>query len=702
MALDVRGILKNARLNNNIYMFADEMCANAIDAFLIRKEKQKDVSDLKIKFTTEITDRQLDTTQRELIFKCSDNGVGLGEEQTKAFVTPFTSYKDDLNIHGIGECKGSGRIQYLLYFSEMKIRSIFKKNATNFLKTFSFSDSTTKEIDESSFQEEQTTDTNIGFEITLSSLKDRPRANIQKKGSIETLFSAEKLKNHILVFFLQRLIALKEELGQFEITFESTYKGNTSTTSIKHSDLPAVTAVKTVTFINPENKNKIEFKISHYKLSQAIFQLSKNTVAMCAKSTIVDDITGKYLKGKTQENNPLSGNYHIVLVESDYLDSHVNEQRDGFDLPKNASDREQTFSLLNADISLEETYDTISDVVTEMLSPPDWSKEQLIKRVGIKYGISSSMIAESEIRINANDNEESVVMRVLHKYNEKIMKDTSEIFEIKTEIEKLNPSSEDFRIKINDIAWKHTSSLKKMDMANLSQLVVRRASIIEVLRLAIKEELKIQKDTIKNNDRKNNESLIHNIFFPMKKDSTEDVDHDIWILNEDYNYFDYIASDKKLSQIKLGDELIFEKDIDSELEKIMKKNADSNDGKRPDIAIFGKNGAAIIIEFKAPKVPLDEHTSDLMEYAQLLAAKSKGKLKQFYGYLIGTEVNPNRLRGYTRFANNKGWFGTENIVEHTTNTRLGELYSEILYYDDIADKAVMKLEVYKKKLGLTL
>jgi hypothetical protein len=188
----------------------------------------------------------------------------------------------------------------------------------------------------------------------------------------------------------------------------------------------------------------------------------------------------------------------------------------------------------------------------------------------------------------------------------------------------------------------------------------------------------------------------------MKRDSTEETDHDIWILNEDYNYFDYISSDKMLSQIRLGTELVFEKEIDSELDNILKKNAESNNGKRPDIAIFGQNGAAIIIEFKAPGVPLDEHTSDLMEYAQLLAAKSKGKLKQFYGYLIGTEVNQNRLRGYTKFANNRGWFGTENIIEHSTGTRLGELYSEILYYDDIAAKATMKLEVYKKKLGLNL
>ena len=53
-----------------------------------------------------------------------------------------------------------------------------------------------------------------------------------------------------------------------------------------------------------------------------------------------------------------------------------------------------------------------------------------------------------------------------------------------------------------------------------------------------------------------------------------------------------------------------------------------------------------------------------MEYAQLLAAKSRGKLKRFYGYLIGTEINADRVRGYQRFPSGKGWFGTEAITEH--------------------------------------
>jgi hypothetical protein len=111
-------------------------------------------------------------------------------------------------------------------------------------------------------------------------------------------------------------------------------------------------------------------------------------------------------------------------------------------------------------------------------------------------------------------------------------------------------------------------------------------------------------------------------------------------------------------------------------------------------------GSAIIIEFKAPGVSMDDHVGDLMEYSQLLAAKSKGRLKKFYGYLIGTTVNQYRLMNYTRFPNANGWFSTVPIKEPSTERLLGELYSEILYYDDIRHKAEMRLQAYKDRLGV--
>lgn len=700
MALDIRGSLKKAKFNNNYYIFVDELFANAVDSFLIRQNQSSDDLTFKAAFHVEFYNLDLEGTQIGFSLSCSDNGVGLGYDQTKAFVTKDTSYKDDLKIEGIGKCKGSGRIQYLRYFSKMNIKSIFHDGNNLYQRTLGIDDSW-KEIDEDSFETEQVSNGEIGFKVKLDGLKDDAKSNISRYVDVKHAFSANELRKHILVRFLQRLVTLKEQLGDFCIEFTSSYNDESETNSINREDLPEITASEAVTLPHPSNVNgdDISFEITHYQLDKKEYNLVKNTVALCAKSAIFVDITKKYLKSKTLENNEINGQYHIVLIESSYLDVHVNEQRDGYDLPKSSSDKDQE-TFLESKISMEEIYDAIEDKVIEMIAPPGWNKDEVVEKVENKYGISASMLTDAKVRIRYGDTEETVVKRVLSNYQEKIIQDTSDIFDIKSEILSLEPDSDDFREKVNELAWRHTSSLKSMDMANLSQVVVRRAAVIEILSLAVRRELACQ---VENTGRNKDEALVHNIFFPMRKDSTEVSEHDIWILNEEYHYYDYIASDKPLSSFKwVDDELLFESDIDEKISEIMNKNSNDNALKRPDIAIFNKEGAAIIVEFKAPGVSMDDHVGDLMEYAQLLAAKSNGKLKQFYGYLIGSDLNPLRLRGYTKFSNSRGYFGTEDIVEHTTNTRLGEMYSEILFYDDIVSRASARLEVYKNKLGLKL
>jgi hypothetical protein len=123
---------------------------------------------------------------------------------------------------------------------------------------------------------------------------------------------------------------------------------------------------------------------------------------------------------------------------------------------------------------------------------------------------------------------------------------------------------------------------------------------------------------------------------------------------------------------------------------------------RPDIAIFTKEGSAIIIEFKAPGVSMDDHVGDLSEYAHLLAAKSNGRLKKFYGYLIGDTLNPLRMAGWTRFPTGKGYFRTSPLQDPGTGRDLGELYAETLYFEDVVDRAKKRIAVYKEKLQVDL
>jgi len=705
MALDIRGSLKNTKPNiRNFYIIVDELLSNAIDSYLIRNNKNSVPEGLQVTFSLEFFDRELDGNSHDFEISCTDNGAGLGDDQLKAFVTKDTSYKDDLAIEGIGQCKGSGRIQFLHYFSKLSIDSVYKNEAGFQRRRLNIDDTVDKEIDEESFSTKDVEEQEIRTKIILDVMKADIYEKVFSHKNLRQKFSADALKHHVMVNFLQRFVGLKESLGHFSIVFKTKYKDFEEEASLSPPDLPDVTGKKTVEIFykdaNGKKTDKSEnFTLSHYKLDKTQYRLPRNAVALCAKSSPVKSITRRYLKTGKLENNDVNGFYHIILIESSYLDRRVNEHRDGFDLPATPGNADLFLENL---ISEEEISEGIDDAINDMLAPPDWDKEKIVEKVGSKYGVSANMIAEAEVRIHYGDTEDTVVKRVLDKFQERIIRDTSEIFDIKEQIANAEPHSEDFREKVNDLAWKYTSSLKSIDMANLSQLIVRRAAIIEILGLAITQQLAVQQ--VEDGERRKDEKIIHNIFFPMGKDSQEVNDHDIWLLSEEYHYYKYISSDKPLSKIIWEDDQpLFEKDIDVEMQKIFKKNTDDNAGKRPDIALFSKEGSAIIIEFKAPGVNMDEHIGDLMEYSQLLAAKSQGRLRKFYGYLIGTDVNMNRMTApYTRFPNGKGWFGTQSITEHSTGTRLGELYSEILYYEDIVGRASKRLEVYKSRLNVNL
>lgn len=564
-----------------------------------------------------------------------------------------------------------------------------------------------KQIDTGDFNCSIGSESVLGTAVRLEQFKESVQSRIAYSGVLSSIFSASVLKRQMLVAFLQRLIGLDSRLGDFEITFIARHwKNSEQSDSLRRSDLPTVTAELVVEVgerdpITGDNLGTHQnFKLSHYQLDALQYGLTKNSIAFCAKSSPVKDITPRYLRTRTEQNNPVGGFHHIVLIESDYLDQRVNEQRDDFDnIPAEipSSDMFSTEKLSYATI-----YDAIDPVIGNMVVPADWNKEEVLKLITDQFGISEAMLQDTSTRIVYGESAQAVAERVLKKYQERVVDETAEIFNLKEEIIKAEPDSEAFRKKINELSWKYTSSLKNFDMANLSQLIVRRAAIVQILDLACNKKLVMQGDV--GNNRRKDERIIHSIFFPMRKDSVECADHDIWLLSEEYHYYDYIASDVPLANIAWGDgEKVFESDIDQSFQALLAKRADDNGGKRPDIALFSKEGSAIIVEFKAPGVSMDAHIGDLSEYAHLLAAKSGGKLKKFYGYLIGDTVNTLRLSGtWTPFPLGSGWFQSSPLLDPHTRQPLGETYFEILHFSDVVDRAKKRIGVYQSKLKFNL
>lgn len=703
MTLDIRGGRKNTAINHSDYVVFEEMLSNAIDSYLIRKSRVNTTPPFSMKIDIEVIPDDLLGAQWGVEIGSKDNGAGFGDDEVKAFVTKDSTYKDQLQIPGIGKCKGAGRIQFFHHFDRLAIDSTFEQSGEVFRRTL-LVDESTREVSESSFDKTQANNAEIQTSFVLKNRRQSALTAEQKaeQASIPEIFSAPAVSTHLYTALLQRLIVLKTLIGDFKIEVSSIIGNESATETIESKDLPEpvgdVAEIPLICSHSQEIRTGVTLRVTRYSFPESKFPNFQHEVALCANSAVVLPITKRYLRHVSDRKRATEGNFELLLVESDLLEEKVNQQRDGFDIPLVCTDDD----TLTEEFSLDDVVDSLEDYVFRIIAPSDFDKDILVKSTEQHFGITRQMIEGANVKIHYGDNEENIARRVLKKLQEDIVGDTSKLFKIKDELLKLDPRTKDFRSKVNELSWKYASSIKKMDMTNLSQLVVRRSAMLEVLRLAEKKLLDCQ--SVVPGKKNENERIIHNIFFPMGKDSTETADHDIWLLNEEYQYFEYIASDKPLKSIKWSDtENLFESDIDESLAKLFAFNNEAHEEKRPDIAVFTKEGSAIIIEFKSPDVGIQEHIPDLAQYARLLAAKSNGRLKKFYGYLIGCKLDPSRMAlGYTRFANGKGYFNSAKLVDDENDRVYGELYSEVLLYEHFIDRAALRLLVYKDKLRMEL
>lgn len=695
MTLDIKGGLKNTSISHNKYVVFEELLSNAIDSYLIRRNTESDIPPLKIQLGVEFFSNSLFSSTYDVAVWCKDNGAGFGDEQVKAFVTKDSTYKDYLQIQGIGKCKGAGRIQFFHFFSQLEIDSVYNSENERWRRQLSVN-SEAREITEQNFAKEPSSD-EVATKITLKRIKDNTLGAFFDTSALRRDFTASTIQHFLRTAFLQRFIVLKNLVGDFLIEVVEKERDQTEVEVITSDELPTPSETIPIA-INCAHRNDSRphsLVLTRYSLLQSESPSLEHEIALCANSAIVTSLTKHFLRSASDRRRPIEGRIELLLVEGEFLDQQVNVQRDGFNIPKECTNVKE----FSDEISLEDIIESLEETVFGILTPSDFNRDELLASTRNQFGISRAMLDAVNIKIHYGDTEENIAKRVLKKFQDEIVRDTSNIVDMKQALLKLDPRSTSFRDEVNNLSWRYTSGLQKMDMANLSQLVVRRTAMLEVLERATELMLSCQQDD--EDRRRDHERIIHNIFFPTGKDSTDTVDHDIWILNEEYHYYEHIASDKALSSIKWNGDSLFEADIDQSLENLFKRNNTEHHRKRPDIAIFNKEGAAIIIEFKAPGVELQDHINDLAQYARLLAAKSNGRIKRFYGYLVGDTMDESRMpTGWIKFPSIDGYFNTGRLDDPRTGRQYGELYQELVFYQHFVDRAKNRLEVYQKRLNV--
>ena len=107
--------------------------------------------------------------------------------------------------------------------------------------------------------------------------------------------------------------------------------------------------------------------------------------------------------------------------------------------------------------------------------------------------MSPPMLTDTDTRVVYGDTARSVAERVLKKYQDRIIADTAEIFDLKEEIARAEPAH--YRLPRENpriVVALHVVAQDLRHGHNLSQLVVRRAAIVEILSLACDKKLEVQ------------------------------------------------------------------------------------------------------------------------------------------------------------------------------------------------------------------
>ena len=662
--INIQGIVDNITSKTNVYTPIIEAIVNSIEAI---DEVKNDKGKITISVVRENA-LDFDGSQPTIqSIEIMDNGIGFTQENRDSFDTFYGDQKK--KVGG----KGFGRFMFLKYFNDVKVDSIYKNGDGHYQRGFTFGKGFDIIINETNIKVDSSYPKTIIF---LNNIKD---SKLLDKG-LETI--ARKLLEKLLTFFVDDnykcpLIILKEKDESGQIILNDYLNQKNEIQRIDSSKL----LIKSTLSDQTE-----EFDLKTFKIYFTGNQKSK--ISLTAQSREVTDtnlhnyipefIDDFYDEIPRKDNEPTRKNYIIkTYVIGRYLDTNVSLERETFNFDKIKADPFYPFSQHDIEKAVsEKVKELFTEDVHTRLQKKIRKVHDYINQNAPWHKVYLKDLNLTNFPYNIND---EIIEMELQK-----VKFQKEI-ETKTEIKKiLDSGNEEFEAKLNNVI----SKITEIGKSDLAHYVCNRRVVLELL-----------KDTLRRREDGSAqlEKEIHNVIFPMVKDSTEInyEDHNLWLLDERLVFSDYIASDKKISKTKALSEpdlIIFD-------QKKCFRNGD-NEFSNP-LTIF---------EFKRPKRTIYKQEEDpVLQIANYLKEIKAGKYETpggietikvnentpVYGFVIcdlTDKINEfATLHQLTISPDSEGYFGYH---------RGFGMYVEIISYKKLLKDASLRNKIFFKKLQL--
>lgn len=599
-------------------------------------------------------------------FIVSDNGIGLDEENLKAFIEADTDHKIDIGG------KGVGRFVCLKAFRELNIISFYKEN--NETKSVKFDFKPTKEGFHN-FSNPSPNGKKNGSVIKLNGIKE----DYQKALPKELSAIAREIVAHFQLYFIRNTIPqiIIRNQNKIEFNLDTLFK-----TEFK-SD------VKSGNF----NIGDTNFELFLTKSTE--FQSHK--IHFCAhnRSVISEGLYSKLvdLGKKPIEEDDFKFFYQAHIV-SDILDENVDTERIGFIFPDGDEEEEESIDINLAKVrraSIICIEELLSDYLGNVRELKIESYKPIINEELPQYKSTMHFKSEEVKKLPPNLSKEQLDIE-LYKI------DASWRLEVKEEKIKLLSDDkdvttrEDYRLKYE----KFLSDFNEIGKSDLARYVVHRKTIIELLEQLIET----------NGDGKfENEDLIHSVFFPIRSTS-EEVPYDkqnLWLIDERLSYHSFLSSDKTFNSIP---EITSTNNDRSDLLIYNEAFAFSDSKKAP-------HNSFTIVELKKPQrddyKDYDDSKNPVEQSEKYIELLLEGKVKgrngrvvevdrrtPFYVYII-CDIRPSlqkilERREFELTPDGMGWFKVKS--------KFYSAYFEVMPFEKVLDDARKRNRILFEKLKI--
>ena len=449
-----------------------------------------------------------------------DNGIGFNDQNLEAFDTLYTPNKK------ASGGKGFGRFMYIYFFKNVSIESCYQDKQGKYKeRTFDFG--RTQDIVANptslSASEDSITGTRLTLE-TIIELKD------EHKHNPDTDVFAHRVLEKILSYFIDD----KKQPPKILI-FDNTLSEEPLVLNALIGDAPKF-------LIQPKNQG--DFKISTKRFNFKMFKnalprqqtshihlVAHNRVVLSRpiheyipefKKDFVEEIEIK--DNKTKERKYVAQFY----VHGEYLDKNVTTDRTGFNF---GVEKDSLYPVGRQDVE-ERMAQIAKDIFSQEVKTRFSQKQAAIKAYALANPWFKPYYEKAKDKLN------KLPIDPTEHEMELLLTEVKSTEDRKTEQAIKNlPTTSSAYSKSHKVAQKLAKVVTEVNQSNLTKYLAFRCHIIKLLKLSLGYQ---------DNSKRPTEAELHKLIVPMGVSSDDNVEHNLWILDERFNFASFVASDKSV------------------------------------------------------------------------------------------------------------------------------------------------------------